>query len=188
MKFHETPLKDARVIELEKRGDDRGFFARMFCEKEFAAAGLETRFVNMNNSLSGAKGTLRGMHYQLGDAAEVKVVRCVRGALWDAIVDLRPDSPTFGKWFGETLSAENRLMMYVPRGFAHAILTLEPDTEAIYLVSSFYLPQEERGVRWNDPKFGVQWPIPPVELSPKDAAWPDFNTEFHQPERLRGLK
>ncbi len=188
MIFHELPLEDARLIELEKRGDERGFFARMFCEREFAAEGLETRFVNVNNSLSGAKGTLRGLHYQLGAAAEVKLVRCVRGALWDAILDLRPGSATFGRWFGETLSAENRLMMYVPRGFAHAILTLEPDTEAIYLVSAHYAPEEERGVRWNDPRFGVAWPIAPSEISAKDAAWPDFDPGFHQPERLRGLK
>ncbi len=130
MIFHETPLPGARLIELEKRGDERGFFARMFCEREFGAAGLETRFVNVNNSLSSVKGTLRGLHYQVGEAAEVKVVRCVRGALWDVILDLRPNSPTFGRWFGETLTADNRLMMYVPRGFAHAILTLEPDAEA----------------------------------------------------------
>lgn len=188
MKFNKTPLKDAHVIELEKRGDHRGFFARMFCEREFGAAGLETRFVNVNNSLSGAQGTLRGMHYQLGDSAEVKVVRCVRGALWDAILDLRPDSPTFGQWFGESLTADNRLMMYVPRGFAHAILTLEPDTEVIYLVSTHYSAKDERGVRWDDPRFGVQWPIPPTEVSPKDSQWPDFDPEFHQPERLRGLR
>ncbi len=188
MKFHHTPLQDARVIELEKRGDERGFFARVFCETEFGNDGLETRFVQANNSLSGAKGTLRGMHYQKGGGAEVKLVRCIRGALWDAILDLRPDSPSFGKWFGETLTAENRLMMYVPRGFAHAILTLEPDTEALYMVSTPYAPAEERGVRWNDPRFGVQWPITPVEISAKDAAWPDFDPEFHGIESLRGLK
>jgi dTDP-4-dehydrorhamnose 3,5-epimerase len=187
MKFHETPLAGARLIELEKRGDARGFFARLFCEREFGAAGLETRFVNVNNSLSAAAGTLRGLHYQLGDAAEMKIVRCVKGALWDAILDLRPDSPSYGRWFGATLSAENRLMMYVPRGFAHAILTLEPDTEAIYLVSAHYAPQEERGVRWNDPRFGVEWPIPPQEISPKDAGWPDFDENYHAVERLRGL-
>ena len=184
MKFHATPLDGARLIELEKRGDERGFFARMFCEREFAAEGLETRFVNVNDSLSAAAGTLRGMHYQLGDSAEVKVVRCIRGALWDAILDLRPGSPSFGRWFGETLSAENRLMMYVPRGFAHAILTLEPDTEAIYLVSAHYAPADERGVRWDDPRFGVRWPLAPQEISAKDAGWPDFDEQFHGVERL----
>lgn len=188
MIFHKTPLKDARVIELEKRGDDRGFFARMFCEQEFAKDGLETRFVQANNSLSAKKGTLRGMHYQLMPAGEVKVVRCVRGALWDAIVDLRPDSPSYKKWFGAELTAENRNMMYVPRGFAHAILTLTDDTEALYLVSNFYSPNDERGLRWNDPVFKIDWPIKPIEISPKDAAWPDFDPEFHGVERMRGAK
>jgi dTDP-4-dehydrorhamnose 3,5-epimerase len=188
MIFHKTPVQDARVIELEKRGDDRGFFARFFCEQEFAKDGLETRFVQANNSLSAKKGTLRGLHYQLVPAAEVKVVRCVRGALWDAIVDLRPDSPTYKKWFGAELTAENRLMMYVPRGFAHAILTLTDDTEAFYLVSNLYAPAEERGVRWNDPAFSIDWPIKPEEISAKDAAWPDFDPEFHGVERLKGVK
>ena len=187
MIFHETPVHGVRLIELEKRGDARGFFARMFCENEFGAAGLETRFVQVNNSLTGKKGTLRGLHYQMEPAAEVKVVRCVKGALWDAVVDLRPDSPTCGKWFGAELSAENRNMMYVPRGFAHAFLTLTDDVEAIYLVSQFYSPQNERGVRWNDPHFGVQWPIEPAEISEKDAKWPDFDPEFHGVETLRGL-
>jgi dTDP-4-dehydrorhamnose 3,5-epimerase len=188
MKFYNGSVADARLVELEKRGDDRGFFARMFCEKEFGAEGLETHFVQANNSLSSLKGTLRGMHYQLGSSAEVKLVRCVRGALFDAIADIRPDSPTFGKWFGETLTADNRLMMYVPRGFAHAILTLEPDTEALYLVSAFYDPAAERGVRWNDPRFGIEWPIEPVEVSVKDGNWPLFDPELHGIEQLRGLK
>ena len=127
MRFVPMPLDGAFVIELDKREDDRGFFARVFFEREFAAAGLDTRFVQINNSLSKDKGTLRGMHYQLGEAAEVKVVRCV---LWDAILDLRPGSASFGQSFGAQLTAENRRMMYVPRGFAHGLLTLEEDTEA----------------------------------------------------------
>ncbi len=188
MKFHPTPLQDAYTIELEKRGDDRGFFARFFCRNEFGAAGLVTQFVQVNNSLSAKKGTLRGLHYQLAPAAEVKVVRCIRGALFDAIIDIRPDSPTFGRWFGAELTAENRLMMYVPRGFAHAILTLSDDAEALYLVSDFYSPENERGVRWNDPRFKIAWPIEPAEISPKDSAWPDFDPEFHGVERLRGIK
>jgi dTDP-4-dehydrorhamnose 3,5-epimerase len=187
MLFHQVPLEGARLIELERRGDDRGFFARFFCEREFEKDGLVTRFVQVNNSLSAKKGTLRGMHYQLGSAAEVKVVRCLRGALYDAIVDLRPDSPSFGKSFGAELNAENRLMMYVPRGFAHAILTLADDTEALYLVSDFYAPDQERGVRWNDPRFKIDWPIEPSEISAKDAAWPDFDPEFHGVDELRGL-
>jgi dTDP-4-dehydrorhamnose 3,5-epimerase len=187
MKFVPSPLHGACTIELEKRGDDRGFFARMFCHDEFEQAGLVSNFVQVNNSLSAKKGTLRGLHYQLTPRAEVKVIRCVRGALFDAIVDLRPDSPTFGKWFGAELTAENRTMMYSPRGFAHAILTLTDDTEALYLVSEYYGPKEERGVRWNDPKFAVKWPIEPVEISDKDRNWPDFNPEFHGTEQLRGL-
>jgi dTDP-4-dehydrorhamnose 3,5-epimerase len=188
MIFHPATLAGACVIELEKRSDDRGFFARYFCEREFAAAGLESRFVQINNSLSAKKGTLRGLHYQLPPSPEVKVVRCVRGALWDVIVDLRPDSPSYRKWFGAELSAENRMMMYVPRGFAHAILTLTDDVEAIYLVSDSYAPDVERGLRWNDPAVGIAWPISPAEISPKDARWPDFDPAFHGVEMMRGLK
>jgi dTDP-4-dehydrorhamnose 3,5-epimerase len=179
MIFHPTPLQGAYLIELEKRGDDRGFFARFFCEREFGQKGLEQRFVQVNNSLSEKRGTLRGLHYQLPPAAEVKVVRAVKGALWDVIVDLRPDSPTFRKWFGAELNDENRLMMYVPRGFAHALITLKNATEAFYLVSEFYAPEAERGVRWNDPSIGIEWPIQPVEISAKDAAWPDLDPTFH---------
>jgi len=179
MLFHKTPLDGARLVELEKRGDDRGFFARVFCEREFEQAGLVNKFVQVNNSLSAKRGTLRGMHYQLNPAAEVKIVRCLRGALYDAILDMRPNSPTFGKSFGAELTPENRLMMYVPRGFAHAILTLADDTEALYLVSDFYAPDQERGIRWNDPRFAVEWPIAPTEISPKDAAWPDFDPVYH---------
>lgn len=179
MIFHPAHLEGAYLVEMERRGDDRGFFARMFCEKEFAAAGLVSRFVQVNNALSQTKGTLRGMHYQLGTAAEVKLVRCIRGALWDAILDLRPASPTFGKWFGTELNEDNRLMMYVPRGFAHGLITLRNDTEALYLVSDFYAPDQERGVRWNDPRFSISWPISPTEISPKDAAWRDFDESWH---------
>ena len=187
MKFHPTPLRGAYTIEPERRGDDRGFFARVFCQDEFAKAGLTPQIVQANNSLSAKKGTLRGLHYQLAPKAEVKIVRCIRGALWDAIIDLRPDSPTFTRWFGAELNAENRLMMYVPRGFAHAILTLSDDAEALYLVSDFYAPEQERGVRWNDPKFKIDWPIEPTEISTKDAQWPDFDPIFHGTEQLRGL-
>jgi dTDP-4-dehydrorhamnose 3,5-epimerase len=187
MIFHPTPLKGAYKMELEKRGDARGFFARSFCEHEFAEKGLETRFVQINNSLSAKKGTLRGMHYQLAPAAEVKVVRCLRGALFDAIVDLRPDSPSYCKWFGVELNEDNRFMLYVPRGFAHALMTLQDNTEVLYLVSNFYSPENERGVRYNDPKFGVKWPIEPREISPKDAKWPLFDPIFHGVEKLRGI-
>ncbi len=179
MRFVPTPLADAYVIELDKREDDRGFFARLFCEREFGEAGLDARFVQINNSLSRDKGTLRGMHYQLGEAAEVKVVRAIRGALWDAILDLRPGSATFGRSFGAELSADNRRMMYVPRGFAHGFLTLHEDTEAFYLVSAFYDPGRERGVRWNDPRFAIDWPGEPIVISDKDANQRDFDPAWH---------
>jgi dTDP-4-dehydrorhamnose 3,5-epimerase len=187
MKFHFTALDGARLIEPERKGDDRGFFSRTFCEREFEESGLETRFVQVNTSFNVKRGTLRGLHYQLPPDAEVKVVRCVRGALWDAIVDLRPDSPTYGKSFGAELTAENRLMMYVPRGFAHAILTLSDDAEALYLVSTYYAPARERGIRWDDPAVAVDWPIRPAEISSKDSQWPDLNNDFHGIEGMRGL-
>lgn len=179
MLFLETPLAGAYVIELEKHGDERGFFARVFCRDEFAKVGLASAFVQVNNSLSADQGTLRGMHYQLAPHAETKIVRCIRGALWDVILDLRPDSATFGKWFGETLSAENRKMMYVPKGFAHGLITTEPNTEAFYLMDQFYNPASERGVRWNDPEFKIAWPMEPTALSEKDAAHRDFDPSWH---------
>jgi dTDP-4-dehydrorhamnose 3,5-epimerase len=187
MIIHPTPLVGAYTIEPEKRGDDRGFFARVYCRRDFEAAGTAMPIAQVNNSLSAKAGTLRGMHYQLPPAAEIKVVRCIRGALYDAIIDLRPDSPTFGRWFGAELTAENRLMMYVPRGFAHGLLTLADDTEAFYLVSAFYEPATERGVRFDDPRFDVKWPRTPAEISPKDRAWPDFDAALHGTELLRGL-
>jgi dTDP-4-dehydrorhamnose 3,5-epimerase len=179
MQFLPTRLDGAYLIELDKREDERGFFARLFCEREFAEAGLETRFVQINNSLSRDRGTLRGMHYQLGEAAEVKLVRCVRGALWDVILDLRPASPSFGQSFGAELSGDNRRMMYVPRGFAHGILTLTEETEALYLVSAAYTPELERVVRWNDPRFAIGWPFAPIVISEKDANQRDFDLAWH---------
>jgi len=187
MKFHATPLRGAFTIELEKRGDERGFFARAFCQHEFEAAGIPMPIVQINNSLSAKAGTLRGMHYQLPPAAEIKVVRCIRGALYDVIIDLRPDSPTFARWFGAELSAENRLMMYAPQGFAHGFISLTDDTETFYLTNAFYAPREERGVRFDDPRFGVVWPRTPVDVSPKDRTWPDFDPAFHGTALLRGL-
>jgi len=179
MQFIPTPLAGAFLIDLEKRGDDRGFFARAFCEQEFAAHQLVSRFVQVNNSLSAFKGTLRGMHYQLAPKGETKLVRCIRGALWDAILDLRPESPTFGQHFGAELSAENRRMMYVPKGFAHGFITLQDDTEAFYFVDEFYSPEQERGLRWNDPRFAIKWPAEPVVLSDKDREHKDFDPAWH---------
>lgn len=187
MIFNPTPLHGAYTIDLEKRGDDRGFFARVFCEKEFGDHRLANHFVQVNNSLSSKKGTLRGMHYQLPPFAEVKVLRCLKGALYDVIVDLRPDSPTFKKWFGAELTAENRRMMYVPQGFAHGLLTLTDETEVLYFVSAFYSPDRERGLRYNDPAIGIVWPIEPVEVSQKDRNWPDIKESFHGLSELKGL-
>lgn len=179
MKFTETPLAGAWIIELEKRGDERGFFARTYCTREFAEHGLTTSFVQVNDSLTADRGTLRGMHYQLPPAAETKIVRCIRGALYDVMLDLREDSPTFGQSFGVELTAENRVMAYVPKGFAHGFITLEDATEAFYLVDEYYAPELERGVRWDDPKFDLKWPIEPVVLSDKDRSHPDFDRAYH---------
>jgi dTDP-4-dehydrorhamnose 3,5-epimerase len=179
MIFTETPLKGAYVIELKKIGDDRGFFARTFCKNEFSGHGLNNEIVQINNSLSADKGTLRGMHYQLPPKAEDKIVRCIKGSLFDAIIDIRPDSETFGKWFGIELSAENRKMLFVPKGFAHGFITLEDNTEAFYLVTEFYGPDYERGIRWNDPKFNIDWPIDPIIISDKDQNHPDFDPDYH---------
>lgn len=179
MIFTETRLPGAYLVDLEKRGDDRGFFARAFCEKEFGAQKLATRFVQVNDSLSARRGTLRGMHYQLAPRSETKLVRCIRGALFDVILDLRRDSPTFGRSFGAELSAENRRMMYVPGGFAHGFMTLSDDTEAFYLVDEYYSPEHERGVRWDDPRFAIAWPFPPVVISEKDRAHRSFDPAWH---------
>jgi dTDP-4-dehydrorhamnose 3,5-epimerase len=179
MIFTETPIGGAFLIDLEPRGDERGFFARFFCEREFGAHGLSTHFVQANNSLSARRGTLRGMHYQLAPKAETKVVRCLRGALFDIVLDLRKGSPTFGKSFGAELSADNRRMMYVPKGFGHGFVTLTDDTEALYLVDEFYSPEHERGVRWDDPRFGIQWPVAPVVMSDKDRVYRDFDAAWH---------
>ncbi|HPE47204.1 MAG TPA: dTDP-4-dehydrorhamnose 3,5-epimerase [Hyphomonas sp.] len=174
MIFNSTTLKDATLIELERRGDDRGFFARTFCVDEFSAAGLPTEFVQHNMSYSARKGTIRGMHFQHAPHAEDKVVRCVRGALLDVIIDLRPDSPTYLKWEGFELTEDNKNMLFVPKGFAHGFQTLTDDVEVSYLSSYRYTPSAEGGVRWNDPAFGINWPHAPTEMSDKDAALPDF--------------
>lgn len=188
MKIKDVGFSGAKLIELEKRGDDRGFFARLFCEDEFKQLGLESRFVQINNSLTMEAGTLRGLHYQLPPAAEVKVVRCVQGALFDVVLDLRPDSPTFRQWFGAELSAVNRTMMYVPRGFAHGFLTLTDAAEAIYLVSASYSQPQERGVRFDDTSIGIRWPIAPTSVSDKDRTWPDLDHAFHGLDQLRELR
>jgi len=179
MKFIETPLKGVFVIELEKRGDDRGFFARLFCENEFAQHGLNPKIVQMNNSLSAQRGTLRGIHYQLAPKAEDKTLRCVRGALFDVVIDLRQNSPTFLKHFAVELTAEKRKMIHVPQGCANSFMTLAEDTEIFYFTSEFYSPQHERGIRYNDPALGIKWPMAPAVISDKDKNHPDFKPETH---------
>ena len=179
MMFTKTPLPGACVVSQQPRHDERGFFARAFCAKEFAAAGLEHRFVQANNTLTLKNGTVRGMHYQLPPAAEVKLVRCLRGAVYDVIIDIRPESATFKQWFGAELTQDNRQMMYVPRGFAHGFVALTDNAELHYMVSAFYDPGQERGLRFNDPAFGIDWPVAMTSISDKDRSWPDFDPNFH---------
>lgn len=177
MKFIPAPLEGAYLIDIEKLEDERGFFGRAFCAKDFAEQGLESSFIQMNDSYSVKKGTLRGLHYQLPPMQETKIVRCVRGSCFDVILDLRKDSKTFGSYFGEILSAENRHMMYVPKGFAHGFLTLEDETELIYMVSQYYSPENERGIRWDDPTFAIRWPGRPTVLSKRDLSHKDFHIQ-----------
>jgi len=177
MRFTPTPLAGATIIDIERREDARGWFGRSYCEQEFQAHGLPTGMVQTNTSLTRKSGTLRGMHYQLAPHAEDKLVRCVSGAIWDAIVDIRPDSPTYCQWTGVELSADNARMLLVPKGFAHGFVTLSDDAVVTYQVSAFYAPAAERGARHDDPAFGIEWPVPVRDLSDKDRAWPDFITE-----------
>ena len=182
MTFEETPLRGARVVTLDAIEDERGFFARHFCQQEFAAHGLMTRVVQANTSYNASRGTLRGLHYQLPPAAENKLVRCVSGAVHDVIVDLRRGSETFGQSFGRELSAMNRKMMFVPRGFAHGFITLADSTELLYFMDEFYAPELERGIRWNDERFSVAWPMPPRFVSARDASHRDFDPAWHLAE------
>lgn len=177
MIFSETPLKGAYVLELDRIEDERGFFARSWCVKEFKKHGLNPDLVQCSVSFNKKKGTLRGMHYQAAPHEEAKLVRCTRGALYDVIIDLRPDSGTFKQWFGVELSAENRKALYIPEGFAHGFQTLEDDTEVLYQMSEFYHPESVRGLRWNDPQFGIVWPIEVVTTSKRDAHCTDCDVE-----------
>jgi dTDP-4-dehydrorhamnose 3,5-epimerase len=176
MIFSRTRLADAYLIELEPVEDERGFFARAWCEREFAEHHLSTRLVQANVAWNRRKGTLRGLHYQHPPHAEAKFVRCTRGALYDVIVDLRRDSATYKQWLGVELTADNHLALYVPEGFAHGYQTLADDTEIFYQVSAFYTPEAEAGVRWDDPAFAIEWPDPHgAVLSDKDRSWPDYD-------------
>ncbi len=179
MQFKKTILEDVYLIEIEKHSDSRGFFMRQFCAREFSKHGLPIKFVQINNSLSTQKYTLRGMHYQLPPHAETKIICCLRGALLDIIIDLRPDSPTFKQWLYEELTADNHRMLLIPKGFAHGFFTLTDNTEILYLVDEFYTPEAERGLRWDDSEFNITLPHAPVIISEKDENWPPFNPTYH---------
>ncbi len=172
MRFEPVGLDGAWLVHLEPIHDERGFFARTFCVNEFGARGLATDFPQHSVSCSLRKGTLRGIHFQREPHAEVKLVRCLSGSIWDVIVDLRPGSPTFRKWRGFELSDENGLQLYIPKGFAHGFQTLSDKTRVNYLISTFYAPDAASGVRYDDPAFGIAWPIPITEIAEKDLLWP----------------
>ncbi len=174
MIYNKLPLNDAFVIELDKKVDDRGFFSRVFCEEEFKYHNLNNTWKQINNSFNYKKLTLRGLHYQKFPKQEVKLVRCIKGVIWDVIVDLRPDSTTFGSWYGEELSEYNRKMMYVPKGFAHGFLSLTDNTELYYLSSEFYSPEHEATIRWDDKLHQIKWPFDPLIMSDKDKFVTDF--------------
>jgi dTDP-4-dehydrorhamnose 3,5-epimerase len=174
VRFTPTPIPGAVVVEPEPRADERGFFARTFCVEEFRAHNLNPRLVQCSVSFNRQRGTLRGMHWQAAPREEAKLVRCTHGAILDVIVDLRPDSPAFRKWFSVELSAANRVMLHVPEGVAHGFLTLADDTEVFYQMSEYFAPECARGVRWDDPAFGIVWPDGDKIIHPRDAAYPDF--------------
>lgn len=177
MIFKETRLKGAFIVEPEKIEDNRGFFARAWCKREFETNGLNPNLLQSNISFNKAKRTLRGMHYQVAPREEVKLVRCTKGAIFDVIIDLRTDSPTYLKWIGVELTSYNHWMLYVPENFAHGYLTLTDDSEVFYHVSQFYSPDHERGIRWDDPVLAIDWPIDRnLIISEKDNSWPDFTS------------
>jgi dTDP-4-dehydrorhamnose 3,5-epimerase len=172
--FIETNLRGSFIIEIERNEDQRGFFARTWCQQEFKKRHLNPNLVQCNVSVNRKKGTLRGMHYQAAPYEEAKLVRCTRGAIYDVIIDLRPDSSTFSRWEAVELTCTNYRMLYVPEGFAHGFQTLEDDTEIFYQMSEFYAPEHARGVRWNDPAFEIQWPLTDRAMSTRDETYPDF--------------
>ena len=177
MTFHETKLPGVFEIHLEPLPDERGFFARCWCQEEFENMGLNTRVAQCSVSFNTRKGTLRGIHYQAAPYSETKVVRCTRGAIYDVVVDLRPDSPAFKEWVAVVLTASNRHMVYVPEGCGHGLMTLEDETEVFYQISKFYNPKSARGVRWDDPAFQIAWPEKVEVISEKDRTYPDFESQ-----------
>lgn len=171
MIFTETPIAGAFVIDVEQREDERGFFARTFCEDEFGAHGLESRIAQCNLSGNRAKGTLRGLHYQSAPHEETKIVRCTRGAIWDVIVDLRRHSRTYLRWTAVDLTPDNRRALYVPHGLAHGFITLDDDTEVFYMIGTTYVADAACGAPWDDPAFAIAWPIAPVVISERDGSY-----------------
>jgi dTDP-4-dehydrorhamnose 3,5-epimerase len=178
MIFQKTKLEAAWIVDLNRLEDERGFFARSFCQREFTEHGMNPNIAQCNVSYNRKKGTLRGMHLQIGPSPEAKLVQCTQGAIYDVMIDLRPDSPTFCEHLGVLLSAENYRMLYIPEGFAHGFLTLADHSNVFYLMSEFYAPDCARGFRWNDPAFNISWPDTPRILSERDAGYPDFSMEF----------
>ncbi len=174
MIFRETKLRGVFEIDCERKTDERGFFARSWCQREFESNGLNPKLVQCNVSFNTRRGTLRGMHYSVPPYAEAKVVRCTRGAIYDVVVDLRPGSPTFKSWVGMLLTAANRHMVYVPEGCGHGFLTLDDETEVFYQMSEFYNAESARGVRWNDPAFQIVWPEKVAVISERDGTYPSF--------------
>ena len=172
MKFAPTPIEGAFIVELEPLGDDRGFFARSFCQEDFRRQGIDALVAQCNISFNQHRGTLRGLHYQAKPHEEAKLVRCTQGAIWDVIVDLRENSPTRYRWFAVELTAANRRALYVPRGLAHGFQTLSDNSEVFYQMSEFYHPESARGVRWDDPVIGITWPLDNPVLSPRDKSYP----------------
>jgi dTDP-4-dehydrorhamnose 3,5-epimerase len=177
MRFTETILKDSYLIVPDLFEDHRGFFSRWYCNHEFGERGLTTGFVQCNHSGTTGKGSIRGMHFQLPPHAEVKLVKCVAGKIFDVIIDIRQGSPTFLKWFGTELSAENKTMLYIPKGFAHGFQTLTEEAEIFYMVSSTYKKEAESGVRYNDPMIGIEWPLPLLKISEKDQQIPMLDSQ-----------
>ncbi len=175
MIFKETSLKGAFLIEPERRQDERGFFARIWCLREFETKGLPTNWVQCNISFNKMKGTLRGMHFQSFPFEEDRLVRCTMGAIYDVFIDLHPLSPTFLKWSSIELTADNRKMVFIPKGFAHGFQTLSDNTEVFYQMGEFYNPAQATGIRWNDPLFAIKWPIEPSIISARDQNFPDFD-------------
>lgn len=172
MKFTELSVKGCFEVELDLLGDDRGWFSRFYCSADFADAGIPMVVAQINNSFSRDMGTLRGLHFQRGASSEEKLVRVLRGSVFDVVLDLRRDSSSYGRWAAVELTSEKRNMMLVPKGCAHGVLTLEPETELLYVTSAPYDAPSEGGVRWDDPQFRIQWPFTPTTISAKDASWP----------------